>query len=43
MKLIFIHGKPGVGKFTVGKRLQEITGFCGGPQKLDKWLSSELH
>lgn len=27
MKLIFIHGKPGVGKYTVAKKLQELTGF----------------
>lgn len=27
MKLIFIHGMPGVGKLTVGTELAELTGF----------------
>lgn len=27
MKLIFLHGMPGVGKLTVGQELERITGF----------------
>lgn len=27
MKLIFLHGLPGVGKLTVGRELAELTGF----------------
>ena len=27
MKLIFLHGLPGVGKLTVGKELQKLTGY----------------
>lgn len=27
MKLIFLHGMPGVGKLTVARRLEKLTGF----------------